>query len=303
MSRRGDWIRQVVTHVFDPQTMTQVVDPAIADLQAEPASPARYWGVFKVIALCLPEASMRVRVAAALSVLTAVAVVALLEAPRLFAASSRGVFEPAMVLYLIPQGLSFALTLGLTVWIVCQFGGRAMSRRAVDFVIAAAVGVSVVSFVGLGWVTPGANQAFRAAWAHRAGFPAEPARGFPELRFGELRERWATALRTPGTMNEHDLHYLAVAYEARLAAPIAPILFAVFALLIARWRWWARWAGAMAVCLAYVAYLLYLNDSNLTAIDGLWFGGAAWYPLAVPIVASLIASISLMRSSSAGLSA
>ena len=93
------------------------------------------------------------------------------------------------------------------------------------------------------------------------------------------------------------------AYEARLAAPIAPILFAVFALLIARWRWWARWAGAMAVCLAYVAYLLYLNDSNLTAIDGLWFGGAAWYPLAVPIVASLIASISLMRSSSAGLSA
>jgi hypothetical protein len=288
-------------HVFDPQTMAHVVDPAIADLQAEPTSAARYWAVFKVIALSVPAASMRVRVAAMLSFLTAVAVVALLEIPFLSAASSQGVFDPVMVLYLIPQGLSFALTLGLTVWIVSQFGGHAIPRRAVDFVVAAAVVLSAASFAVLGWVVPPANQAFRVAWAHRAAFPAEPTRGFPELTFDELRERWATALRTPGTMNEKDLHHLAVAYEGRLAAPIAPILFAVFALLIARWRWWARWAGATAVCLAYVAYLLYLNDSNLTAVDSLWFGGAAWYPLAGPIVGSLIASVFLIRGSSAGL--
>ena len=303
MSRRGSWIRAFASRLFDDYTLEHVIDPAIADLQAEAASTARYWAVLKVVAFCLPEASMRVRVAAVLSFLTAAGVIAILEMPQLLAASSEGVFEPPMLLYLIPQGISFALTLALTVWIVCHFGGLAIPRRAVDFVVAAAVAISAASFAVHGWITPAANQAFRVAWAHRAGFPAEPTRGFSELTFGEVRERWATALRNPGTLNEHDLHYLAVSYEGRMAASTAPIVFAVFALLIARWRWWARWAGAVAVCLVYVGYLLYLDESNLASIDGLWFGGAAWYPLAVPIVASLIGSVSLMRRSSTGVSA
>ena len=70
--RRGDWLRALAAHLFDAHTMEHVVDPAIADLQAERASVARYWAVFKVIALCLPEVSMRVRVAAVVSLLTAV---------------------------------------------------------------------------------------------------------------------------------------------------------------------------------------------------------------------------------------
>jgi len=303
MSRRGDWIRGFAARVFDARTMEHVVDPAIADLQAEPASAARYWAVVKAVVCCLPEAAMRAPVAASLSFLTAVAVIALLETPQLMAASTQGVLQPAMFLYLIPQGVSFALTLALTVWIVCQFGGHAMSRRAVDFVVAAALTASAASFAVHGWVTPAANQAFRVAWAHRAGLPAEPARGLSELTFGEVRERWADALRNPGTMNERDLHFLAVSYEGRLAASIAPVVFAVFALLIARWRRWSRWAATATVCLAYVGYLLYLNESNLTAIDGLWFGGAAWYPLGVPIVASLIGSVLLTRHSSVGASA
>jgi hypothetical protein len=306
MNRRGHWIRAFAAHIFDAQTMERVVDPAIADLQVEAASPARYWAVFKVIACCLPEASMRVRVAAVLSLLTAVAVVALLETPALMAASSQGVLEPAMLLYLIPQALSFALTLALTVWVVCQFGGHARSRRVTGFVIGAAVAVSAVSFVCHGWLTPEANQAYRVAWARRGGFPASPARGFTELTFGEARARLATALRNPGTMNERDLHFLAVSYEGRLAASVAPIVFAVFALLIAPWRWWARWPAAVAVCVAYPGYLLFLTESNLIAIDGIWFGSAAWYPLvalAVPIVSILCGSVFLARTSTARVSA
>jgi hypothetical protein len=279
MSRRGDWIRAFAVDLFDANSMAHVIDPAIADLQAEPASAARYWAVFKVIAFCLPEASMRVRVAAVAACLTAAGVVALLEAPQLLAASSQGVFEPAMILYLIPQGVSFALTLGLTVWVVCHFGGRAISLRVAGAVVGAALAASAVSFVCHGWLTPAANQAFRVAYARRAGHFLTPARGFPELTLAEAQERFSTALRNPGAMNTEDLHYLAVSYEGRLAASIAPVVFAVFALLIAPWRWWARWPGAVAACLAYLGYLLFLSPSNLIALDGPWLGAAAWYPV------------------------
>src|SRR4029453_16178727 len=120
------------------------------------------------------------------------------------------------------------LTLALTVWIVCQFGGHATSRRTVGFVIATAIAISPVSFVVHGWVTPAANQAYRLAWGQRAGLPTPPARGIPELTFSEIRERWSTALANPGTLNERDLHFLAVSYEGRLAASVAPIVFAAF---------------------------------------------------------------------------
>jgi hypothetical protein len=306
MSRRGDWIRAFGARVLDARTMEHIVDPAIADLQAEPASAARYWAVFKVIAFCLPEASMRVRVAAVLSLLTAVGVIALLEAPALSAALSQGAFAPAMLLYLIPQGMSFALTIGLTVWIVCQFGGHKTSQRAIRFVAGAAVAISTASFAVHGWVTPAANQAYRVAWLRTTGQQTEPTRGFTELTFGEVRTRLSTALRNPGTMSEYDLHFLATSYEGRLAASVAPIVFAVFALLIAPWRWWARWPAAVAVCLAYLGYLLFLTPSNLVAVEGPWFGAAAWYPLvalAVPIAAIPSGRVLFGRYAPAGASA
>jgi lipopolysaccharide export LptBFGC system permease protein LptF len=194
----------------------------------------------------------------------------------------------------------------LTVWIVAQFGGRAISGRAATFVVAAAVALSAVSFVCHGWLTPTTNQAYRAAYAHRAGWQTPPTRGFPELTFGEVRELRSWALRNPGVLSAQNLHYLAVSYEGRLAASFAPIVFAVFALLIAPWRGWLRWPGAVVACVAYLGYLLSLNESNLTAIDGRWLGGAAWYPLvalAVPIVAMLCVHLVLARRSPAGASA
>jgi len=305
MSRRGSLLRSFAASVFDAHTMQYVVDPAIADLQSEPASAARYWAVFKVIAFCLPEASMRVRVAAVLSILTAVAVVALLEAPPLAAASSQGAFVPAMLVYLIPQGVSFALTVALTVWIVCQFGGHLTSRRAIRFVVATAVAISAASFAVHGWITPAANQAYRVEWARSTG-QQTPTRGYPELTFNEAQERLSAALRNPGTMSEYDLHVLAVSYEGRLAASIAPIVFAVFALLITPWRWWARWPAAVAVCLTYLGYLLFLNPSNLVAVEGPWFGASAWYPLAalaVPIAAIPSGRVLFGRYAPAGASA
>jgi len=291
MTRRGDWILALAVRLFDARTMAHVVEPAIADLQAEPPSALRYWAVFKAIALCLPGAVMRMPVATAVSCLTAVAVVALLAAPRLVSASMEGVFDPVMLLYLIPQGISFALTLALTVWIVSRFGGRPVSRRSVAFVVATAAAFSAVAFVCHGWLTPAANQAFRLAWARRAGFFLDPARGFPELTFGEARQLLSWAVHHPGALTAQNLHYLAVSYEGRLAASIAPIVFAVFALLIAPWRWWARWSGAVAAGVAYLVYLLSLGESNLMAIDGRWLGGAAWYPLIVLaiVIAALVA--------------
>jgi len=51
MTHRGAGLRAFAAAIFDDRTMRHVVDPAIADLQAEPFSPARYLAVLKLVVL------------------------------------------------------------------------------------------------------------------------------------------------------------------------------------------------------------------------------------------------------------
>lgn len=53
MRNRGVRIRACAAAIFDSWTMKQVIDPAIADLRHETASPSRYFAILKVVAICL----------------------------------------------------------------------------------------------------------------------------------------------------------------------------------------------------------------------------------------------------------
>ncbi len=306
MRRRGDRLRAFAARRFDAVTMARVIDPAIADLQAEPVSVAGYLAVLKVIALCVPEASMSGRGRAwAFSVVVMAAVVAALELPAMIIAWNQRAIDPRMVLYLVPQGLSVAAAVGMLLGVVFGFGGRTLSTRMVHWIVAVAIVVAGASFVNAGWITPPANQAFRAALSQRAGWPGPPSRGYPEMTFGELRRQLDLAALNPSTVVATDLHYMAVSYQGRWAVSSAPLMFTLFALLIVGRSRLARWTAALAVCAAYLGYCLYLTVPRLVALDGPWPGAAAWYPdVALAIVIAKMLSRSLWpRGSAPGVSA
>ena len=270
--------------------MARVVDPAIADLQAEPASLPRYLAVVKVLVLCLPEVTMK---PGTISILTAAAlalVIAAFELRPLAFAWSYGALDVRMVGYLLPQSAAIAGIIALTMGILAACGGHAISRRVMVRVVALALGVSALSFVNIGWITPAANQAFRTAFVERARVGgAPPQRGFNELTVTELGQQYAIAMRNPGAVDPLELHYLAVSYHGRWALTFAPLVFAMFALLLSTLPPIPRWTAGVGVCVAYVAYLLYMDIPNLPALDGRWLGGAAWYPeLALVAVIALL---------------
>jgi hypothetical protein len=269
--------------------MERVVDPAIADLQAEPPSVSRYLAVIKAIALCVPEASLKFGFASLLGVIALALVAGIFELRPVAYAWSQHAFDPWMLVYLLPQGLVIAVNVALAVGIVAISGGRVISRRAAAGIIGLSLVVSAVSFINVGWVTPPANQAFREGLFRQTPTSAPFARGFNELTFFEVREQYALATRNTAAVDSTDLHFLAVSYHGRWALTFAPLVFAVFALLLANLPRFARWTAALGACAAYVAYLLYMDVPNLPALDGRWLGGAAWYPeLALVAIITLL---------------
>jgi hypothetical protein len=276
--RRGERLRALASRLFDVGTMERVVDPAIADLQAEPPSLARYFAVLKVIVLCAPQVSMKLGFAFVLTAAALAFVVGVFELRPLVFVWNQDGFDVRMLGYLLPQSAAIAVIIALTVGVLAACGGRAISRTAVVRVAALALAVSALSFINAGWITPAANQAFRAAFTERTqpgGSP--PQRGFPELTFPEVRRQYAYY-----TFSRHvdplDLHYVAVNYHGRWALTFAPLLFAAFALAVAGLKPVARWTAGLGVCAFYVTYLFYMDVPNLPALDGRWLGGAAWYP-------------------------
>lgn len=276
--RRGRRLRAFAARLFDARTMARVIDPAIADLQAEHASLARYAAVWKVIALCVPEVSMKIGPALLVSGGALASVVAALEARPLFFAWSQRVFDPWMLVYLLPQGLAIAVNVALVAGILAVYGGHAISTRASAWVLGLSLVVSAASFINAGWVTPPANQAFRERVFRQTPTSVPFARGFPELTFGEVRQQYNIATRNMPAVDVTDLHYLAVNYHGRWALTFSPMVFAMFGLALVGLRPVVRWTTAAGVCAAYMAYLFYLDVPNLPALDGRWLGGAAWYP-------------------------
>lgn len=289
MSAPGTRARRLAALVCTRRTLERLVDPTVADLQAEyeeASRDARTWrrrwvsvaghlALLRLLATCgaarLAALGRDVANADHRPVVTTLVVGALvmligtvlLVAPfgHYVLAARPGAVR--MVLYLIPQALPLSLPVGLTVGILWGFG-RATSPHRVRLVLALALAASVVSFSMLAWVVPAANQAFRVSVAGHS-----LRKGLRELDLGELR----------GGGTGHAAHLVALEYHKRWALGAAPVTLAVFAVAIARRQRWGRLAPLVVGCLTILGYYATMASAETAGRrEAMAVVTAAWAP-------------------------
>jgi hypothetical protein len=201
MSRPGVLLRSLAARVLDAQTMERLVDPAVADLQAEygaAVSEGRLWrgeviriagyvALVKVFAVCgwrraiygdlawtTDDRRALVRVIG-FSVVPVVTITTLLELPPLLTQSFRSdSIKPPMLLTLIPQALTIALPVGVMLGILFGLRGRALSRRLMRAIMAMEVICSAASFTNLAWTLPMPTRRSECSWPRETASTLEP---------------------------------------------------------------------------------------------------------------------------------
>lgn len=315
MTRPGDRLHGLATCLCSAETMARFIEPVIADLQAEHREAMRHgrlwrsrWirlaGCFafvKVITLCACRAAWASRHGwtaderkalgrtLAFSTMSTAALTVLLGLPFLTLVAHPRSVDVRLLLYLVPQALPIAVTIGATAGILFGLSGRLFSRRVIGWVLALAVAASVSSFINMGWVTPAANQAFRVLVSGRADL--EP--GAPELSLGELGRQVDLAARGRATTFPSDPRYLAFNYHSRLALSWSPLIFALFALAIISNRSRKRLVLGVAACAAFFAYYMVLYGARSLVLDGAVPAyAAAWTPnVSIVLVAATLALV------------
>jgi lipopolysaccharide export LptBFGC system permease protein LptF len=287
MTRPGDRIQRLTARLCSERTRRRLVDPAIADLQAEAAAARRtgsawqalrsraagYVSIVKVLAIGLcgdarrsvatwehgEAAIMRRGMWVAVAIIGAAT--AVFELPLLTSMYS---IDPSvgervrLATYLAPSTLALTVPLGLGIATAWVLHGAARGRKVAIVALFAAAAMSVAMFANLAWLTPDANQAFREeVMAHHDPPSPSPARGDGELRLGELRHRLQQA-RNDG--NQSDVRSLEVLYYRKWATGAAPLAIVGLIVALAFRRSWSR-AGLTAVaCGVYATnYALWIS--------------------------------------------
>ena len=245
MRRPGDRLRAFAALWCDGQSMTLVVDPAIADLQREP-SIANYVAVLKVFLWCrirrLTTRELNAvdeRTALRRTLMWTGGLIVVLT--TLMLKRSDGMIKwppfhlgPMRYVYLIPSSLAVTTTFGIALGVAAALGGRRFSRRAAALVLLLSLAFSAASFANLGWLTPAANQSFRVMVLR-----TNPAPDIPEMSLGELTQK-IDLFSGPEFAQFGYLAALRFNYHIRWAVAFGPIVFTIFALSIAfasRNRW------------------------------------------------------------------
>lgn len=284
MTRPGDRLRQAAMHLCGDRTRRRLIDPAIADLQAEAAAARRagstwrtlrvlvagYLAVLKVlfIGACV---ELRVRAGtwergesarARRGVWIAAGIIgvatAALEFPMLHSMShNQGLAERIRLgAYLVPSTLALTVPLGLAVATAWVLHGAGRRPRVAGVALAGAALASVLMFANLAWLTPDANQAFRERVMAQYGTDAPaPIRGDGELRFGELRNRLQLAR---DAANSDDIRHLEILYYRKLSCSVAPAAMVALMVALAFRRPWSRLTLTALACGVYVAYYAFL---------------------------------------------
>jgi hypothetical protein len=285
MTRPGDRLRAAAAHVFDADTMDRLIDPAVADLQAEYAEASRAgltwrrrWVRF---AGYIAFAKVAVRPTHLFLAVTSAVTLLMMVPPYLTA----GPLHERQLPFLVPQALVIAIPFALTIALAWSRPAR-QSRQWLRAMIAAGAICSAFCFVTLAWWTPAANQAFRVSIAREHG-GSTPPRGLPELTIGELRQEmnWASTVHA-------DWRELKFMYFIRWAFPCASLSFALLMIALHRRGATRRWLLLSVLPMIFGYYVL-LFVGRSYAIDGgvseLMASAAAWMPNAVVIlVASAI---------------
>ena len=278
MSRPGARLRRLAARICSERTRRRLVEPAIADLQAEFAVArstgarwrtlrtlgAGYGSIAKVFAIAAVgdlrnEASSwqpEERAGARRGVFVAIVTTVIATAAFVAMPVSGSQDWALLGLYLTPSTLAMTVPLGLMLGVARTFHGTARTRKLAAAAIVLAALCSIAMFANLGWLTPEANQAYRETrFAHQFENGNAPPleRGFFELTWSGMRARLREARATESL---HEVRYLEVAYHRNLAITVAPLAMVGVILALAFRRRWGRCGLTGAAVVLAVAHVL-----------------------------------------------
>jgi hypothetical protein len=302
MTPPGCRLRAFAARFCSPRTLDRLIDPVIADLQAEhrdARAAGRIWtsrwvivaGYFSLLKAVSAYGCQRflqpphdwpaddrraLDRTIAFSAAALMALSILLIGPVLYQSPS----QIYLVAFLIPQSLPLAVPVAFAVGMVCGLAGHVVSARLTRAVLGMALAGSCVSLAATAWLIPAAGQAYRVAIAHQidetAGPQATPTKGAIELTLGELREQMDRSARDGRAKRARGL---ALAYHLRWSLPCATFALALFAVCAMPRRPVGRsvlGVAAVATCLTYYA-LLFAGEA-LGRQGALPAFAAAWLP-------------------------
>jgi hypothetical protein len=219
MRRPGDRLHRLAMRVCDERSRRRLIDPAVADLQAEFTAAQRagsgwramrvlatgYLSILKVLFIAAagsvhaeartwqPEERAGARRGALVAVLATTLVTWLLVTVH-----ERSIPTPwTWIVYLVPSMLTVSLPFGTLLGAAWSLHGGGRTRKMGAAIVAAAILCAIAMFANIAWVVPDANQAFRQrAFALVQGREtvAPVARGLHELSMPALRARIAEEL-------------------------------------------------------------------------------------------------------------
>lgn len=300
MKRPAARLRAIAARLCCADTMERLVDPTLADLQAEyenAVSCNRTWegrrilllGHIAFIRVMAVHGGMQaievlrystgedrralIRTAGASAVIM-IAGTLVLMVPFVNSVGSRP-DSAELALYLIPHALPLSIPIGLTFGILWGLGRIAASPRSRTLILLLATIASVASFSMLAWVVPTANQAFRVSMI---GHPLP--KGANELTLGELRQLLEPGTHEPMSVTgPSDRRSLALNYHARWALSGAPFVLALFAVALTSRRRWGRMMPLLiggVMILAY--YVIMYSARGLGLNETISPFAAAWTP-------------------------
>jgi hypothetical protein len=289
MTRPGARIRALCVRWCSERTRRRLVDPALADLQAEYAAAQRtgsrlrtlstllvgYVALVKVLLLAgvgdvgvalrtwRPEEATGLRSGARMALGLVVVSTVLLTAPLLH--SLGWILErldwtarSLAALYLIPSSLAITAPYSLGVAVAWALYGAARTRKLAGIALVVAALASAATFANLLWVVPDANQGFRqqvsAVLYPEGGAPL--ARGINELSPEDAQHRWR---EVHGRGDAREIGTFETWYYRRFAISLSPLVVVSLIVAIAFWRPWTRrglTSVALAVCVVNYALLM-----------------------------------------------
>jgi hypothetical protein len=191
-----------------------------------------------------------------------------------------------LMLYLVPAILPLSVPIGLAMGIALA-SGRALSRRLIATIVLVALVTSAVSVAVLGWLTPTTNQLYREAIVGEY-----VVKGDREFTFPELNRLVQQQMHGRPGMPSHRYDSFVFELHNRIGFSIAPLTFCAFALVLAIRRCAGQVAVVGAVSLAGVGYLMIRWLGNALSVSELVSPQlGAWMPQIVLILTTIAVGV------------
>ncbi|HEY9461681.1 MAG TPA: LptF/LptG family permease [Vicinamibacterales bacterium] len=309
MSRPGLRLHALAARVCSEKTMERLIDPAIADLQAEYAAAtdmtgrwlallAGYVAFAKVALWCAMSGAARTqnnwtqedhsglvrilwRSAAAILCLTLLILLPeLSRMGEMLETFGSDASRFRLMTFLLPMSLPMSLPIGLALGAALGAHGRTPSRRLIGAIMLVAFATAAASLATMAWVIPASNQSYRVEMLRR-----DVPKGDRELSFGELKLAMATA-------DMRRSQHLLFEFHKRLSIATAPVTFAALALvLVIRRRLWRTVSIAAVVAGSFGYYVaLWLAEAfNKGGVLSPQF--SAWMPQIALLLTTIVVGV------------